>query len=233
MDQPGLRDEFRQPDLRAWAHAHRADIVWAALVLGRSWIAAGRPRSPKHLGMFEDWAAVIGGVLEVAGIDGFLGNLREFYAASDLERSALQAFLGRWWERHRSRTVGVASLLELALEAEPPLDIGDRGERSQRTRLGLLVSKARDRQFRIVSGTGTALQVRVTRDGDAHNAHQSSEMRIARVLVGEGQRALPAGRTRHRAPGVGASRRQEQRQVPIGGPGDAGGQADHAADRLP
>jgi putative DNA primase/helicase len=93
VDRPWLRTGWRHPDLRRWAAEHRADLVWAALVLIRAWAAAGRPRGPKALGMFDAWSAVLGGILTVAEIPGFLGNLAEFYGASDLEG----ATWGRWW----------------------------------------------------------------------------------------------------------------------------------------
>jgi hypothetical protein len=171
-DQPWLRDDFKHPDLRGWAHEHRSDFVWATLVMGRAWIAAGRPLGHQRLGMFEKWASVIGGILDVAGISGFLGNLRQFYATGDFERSAWQAFLARWWDRFRSESVGVADLFHTALSTDPALDLGDKGERSQRTRLGRLIGSIRDRRFRITLTDGATLQVTVTADTESHNAQQ-------------------------------------------------------------
>jgi hypothetical protein len=51
------------------------------------------------LGEFEGWARVLGGVLDVAGIPGFLGNLTEFYELSDAEGAEIRGFLQAWWER--------------------------------------------------------------------------------------------------------------------------------------
>lgn len=171
-DQPWLRDGFRHKDLRGWVRDHRTDLVGAALVLGRAWIWAGRPAGQQCLGMFEEWASVIGGILDVAGIPGFLGNLRQFYAASDFERSIWQAFLSRWWDRFQTRSVGVAALFEIALSTEPALDLGDKGERSQRTRLGKLIGAMRDRRFRITLSDAAELHVNVTLDKESHNAQQ-------------------------------------------------------------
>src|SRR3712207_1041455 len=47
-DQPWRRQEFRHPDLRAWVSENRAPLVWAALVIGQAWNAAGRPRSRRR-----------------------------------------------------------------------------------------------------------------------------------------------------------------------------------------
>lgn len=158
VDRPWLRDGFRHPDLRAWVAEHRGELVWAALVLGRAWLAAGRPKwEGRCLGMFESWSRVMGGILDTAGIPGFLGNLEDFYEQSDAEGAAWRSFVARWWERHEGAEVGVSDLWQLVAPADgDPLDLGlgDGSERSQKTRLGKLLAEVRDRQFdgrRIVS----------------------------------------------------------------------------------
>ena len=104
VDRPWRRptDKFAHPDLLGWIAEHRADLVWAALTIIRAWIAAGRPAGTKTFGSFEAWARVMGGVLEVAGIPGFLDNVEEFYEASDTEGDAIREFLEGW--RRSSRT---------------------------------------------------------------------------------------------------------------------------------
>ncbi len=151
VDRPWLRNTFRHPDLRAWANKHRGELVWAALTLGRAWLAAGRPEWPgQALGMFEQWSRVMGGILAVAGIDGFLGNLEAFYDVADAEGAAWRILIARWWETHRDREVGVSALWSLVAPVDvDPLDLclGDGTDRSQKTRLGKLLGQMRDRQF--------------------------------------------------------------------------------------
>ena len=69
-DQPWRREGFRHPDLMGWVRANRGRLVAACLTLGQAWIAAGRPRGRRSIGSYEAWAQVLGGVLEVAGVDG-------------------------------------------------------------------------------------------------------------------------------------------------------------------
>ena len=88
LERPWQRAEFRHPDLNTWVRANRARLVAACLTLCQAWIAAGRPRGSKTIGSYENWAGVIGGILETAGIPGFLGNLEEMMAASDAEGGA-------------------------------------------------------------------------------------------------------------------------------------------------
>lgn len=143
-DRPWRRDGFRHADLIGWADERRGDLIAAALTIGRAWLAAGRPKGERTLGMFESWSAVLGSVLEVAGVPGFLDNLDDFYAEADAEGEAWRAFLGAWREEHGDEEVTAAELLQLATET---LDLGEGGERSRITRLGRKLGESRDRQF--------------------------------------------------------------------------------------
>jgi hypothetical protein len=156
-DRPWLREGFRHANLRAWVAENRSQLVWCALVLGMAWIQAGRPkaRMPVTLGMFEEWASILGGILSLAGINGFLSNLDEFYDASDNEGALWRAFVSAWWDNFGDREVGVSELWKLVTQLDQSLDLGDKGEKSQRTRLGIMLKQVRDRQFetwRITAG---------------------------------------------------------------------------------
>ncbi|MHB1134519.1 MAG: hypothetical protein ACYC4L_19270 [Chloroflexota bacterium] len=145
VDRPWEREGFRHSDLRVWVDAQRAQLVWSALTLAQAWLAAGRPTSQvKPLGSYEDWSRVMGGILQNAGIAGFLGNLSEFYEVADAEGAVLRQFVAMWWHKHGPKAVGTSDLFALALEIDG-LDLGRGSERSQRTALGTLLAKQRDR----------------------------------------------------------------------------------------
>lgn len=154
MDRPWFRDSFTQKELRSWALANRGELVGAALTLAQAWIAAGMPAPQvKPLGSYEQWTVVIGGILQHAGISGFLTNLFEFYEQADIEGAVWRQIVEAWWEKFSSETVGVNDLFELVLETEA-LDLGKGGERSQKTAFGRRLSRQRDRvigDHRIVS----------------------------------------------------------------------------------
>ncbi len=152
IDRPWLRKGFRHPNLRGWVARHRGELVWAALTLIRAWLKKGKPQSQKPLGMYERWVGVMGGILNVAGIPGFLENLEEFYEESDAEGAAWRTFVAAWWARFRDRKVGVSDLYPLVNPQQrhgDPIDlpIGEGTDRSQKTRLGKLLVGMRDRQF--------------------------------------------------------------------------------------
>jgi len=144
QDRPWLRDGFRHPNLRVWATEHRGELVWAALTLIQGWISAGRPPfKGASLGSFESWSSVIGGILQFAEIEGFLGNLNKLYEDSDAEGASYRNFVGAWWGKFAWSPVGTSELITVA-EA---LDLGPGTEKSQRTRLGQLLVKMRDRHI--------------------------------------------------------------------------------------
>lgn len=153
VDQPWTRETFRHPELRTWVSEHRRELVEAFLTLVQSWIAAGRPRfSGRALGSFEVWTHTIGGILEHAGISGFLANSDEFYEQADIETAVWRAFVEMWWEKHQSTVVGAKELFPIASETDG-LDLGNGNEKSQQTKLGTKLRAQRDRvigRYRIV-----------------------------------------------------------------------------------
>jgi hypothetical protein len=95
---PSQRRDFRHPELLGWAREQRAELVAATLTLIRAWFAAGRPRSDvPAFGSFEGWSQVVGGILAHAGIDAFLGNLREFRQQTDRGQQEWEKFISAWW----------------------------------------------------------------------------------------------------------------------------------------
>ncbi len=157
VDRAWLRASFKHQPLLTWVREHRGDLVRAALVLVQAWIAAGRPLSRAQLGSFEEWAMVMGGVLEVAGVEGFLGNLDDLYANADTEVEAWREFTLAWWEQYGDIPTNVATLAELCEKLDLMVQIrGDGNARSQQSRLGRALQGARDcmfGEFQVVVGT--------------------------------------------------------------------------------
>ena len=172
VDRPWLREMFHHDDLRAWVHAHRADLAWAALTLVRAWLAAGRPQSAlRPLGSYEVWSRVIGGILTTAEIPGFLGNLNEFYEAANTESGAWRSLVVVWWHRYKDTPMTTAELLPLAREFDE-LEIGGKDEGGQRRSLGKKLAVQRDRvigRYRIVAAGehANALRWKLVRASDS------------------------------------------------------------------
>ena len=96
---PWTRSGFKHPDLPGWVDQNRGELVAALLTLSCAWIAEGCPPANTPIfGGFEDWTRAVGGVLQVAGIRGFLRNQDELYERADDETAQWEAFLSTWWE---------------------------------------------------------------------------------------------------------------------------------------
>jgi hypothetical protein len=148
-ERPWQRTGFRHPDLMTWVRANRPRLVAACLTLCQAWIAAGKPRGARTIGSFENWAHVVGGVLKVAGIPGFLGNLDEMMEASDSEGAGWSAFIAAWWDRFGTAEVGAADLFDVALFCDPAPPITGHTDRAQKTSFGIAIKKMRDRVFQV------------------------------------------------------------------------------------
>lgn len=148
-DRPWMREpgEFLHPDLRGWVRENRGELVGAALTLVRAWIAAGKPEGQKTLGNFESWAKTMGGILAVAEVEGFLGNLEEFYDRADVEGEQWRNLVGQWHEEFGDQPTGVGELFKLVDEKDIPFDLGRGSEQSRRIKLGNALKSARDRRF--------------------------------------------------------------------------------------
>jgi len=146
VEAPHERRGFRHPNLLRWAKEHRGELVAAALTLAQAWLAAGRPPGPQTLGMFESWAEVIGGILEVAGVPGLLGNAQTFRGTRADRTGEWRAFILAWWQRYGTDEVGVEELFTLVTQ-DHLLDsvLGEGNDKSQRSRLGRALVRAAER----------------------------------------------------------------------------------------
>lgn len=93
-ERPGLRKGFKINDLDGYVASHRPKLLGALLAIVQEWLAAGKPSclSDIRMGGYENYVAVMGGILENAGVDGFLGNYRELEEQSDSDGPVWSAF---------------------------------------------------------------------------------------------------------------------------------------------
>ena len=146
MEHPEERKDFRHPYLANWAKKNRGELICALLTLVRAWIVAGKPSGTKTLGSYESWAAVMGGILGVVGIEGFLEDRERVYAAAEQEAADWLAFCNEWWSEFQDRPVGSDLLFGLVRRHRLILDVwGGRDDHSAQTRFGIALGKMRDR----------------------------------------------------------------------------------------
>ena len=148
VERPEERTDFRHPQLLRWVRSHRSELVTAALSIVQAWLDAGMPPGEGTMGRFEEWVRVLGGILQVAHIDGFLSNRQRLYEDSDHESREWMAFCTLWWERFGNNPITAGDLFEVLKERRLLLDIFvGRSTLSAQQRLGHALANRRDRIF--------------------------------------------------------------------------------------
>ena len=121
VEKPWERDlaSFTHPDLRSWAKENRANILGAFLTLGRNWFVkrCPVPEGVPTLGSFESWSKVMAGVLDAAGIEGFLQNADQLYEKTTDSTGLWSTFVAAWHDEFADKKMTAA---ELAAEIRLP-----------------------------------------------------------------------------------------------------------------
>jgi hypothetical protein len=148
-ERPELRTGWKIPDILGWARERRSELVTACLTIVQGWIDAGKPMGDYTLGSYEEWARVIGGILDYIGVSGFLGNLSSNDEVNSTE-AEWRGFVNLWWAFLRDKEVTIKELYELTMENDLLNGVmGDGSEMSQRTKLGLALG---NREGQVWSG---------------------------------------------------------------------------------
>jgi len=111
-DHPEQRTDFKHPKLEQDIIDCRGPILYRILLWAKAWVCAGRPPGKIRLGSYEAWAEMIGGMLEFAGIEGFLTNRDVLFTEKNQQGSDWQTFYAAWRERFKSNYVSVWDLYE-------------------------------------------------------------------------------------------------------------------------
>jgi 5S rRNA maturation endonuclease (ribonuclease M5) len=153
-DAPEAR-EFAIPNLKRYVVAHRGDLIAALLTMVRAWYSRGCPEWQRDgavdlLGSFEEWQGMIGGILDVAGIAGFMANQTEMRELADNDTPVWRAFLEVWHRYIRdpvtSKTVIQAARDHPDLGETVPDWMIDRGEINAR-KLGNALAQREGRRY--------------------------------------------------------------------------------------
>ena len=155
-ENPDCRAFERDP--KAFIRQNRAQVCGAIITLVRAWQEAGRPAySGPHRCRFPQWQDVIGGILQIAGIPGFLENLEaQREAIGGTVSDDWGEMVARWHEAHGESFVTAQELLPIAEKVPGIAALFEKAEGAQRNRkLMNAIQRRRDRIFgglKIVSG---------------------------------------------------------------------------------
>ncbi len=137
-DRPEKRTGFLHHPLIPWVKANRGRIISACLTVIHAWVRAGQPRyNSLRLGGFDDWVAIMGGILQVAGIEGFMTNSDKLFDEADAEGAMWREFVAAWREEFEDRWCSSRDLASLCRDRGLMGGVmGDGSEKSQDTRMG-------------------------------------------------------------------------------------------------
>jgi len=107
---PRTRTNWTHP-LPKWANEHRYELVEAALMLARNYFEGEdvvidelgawtqRAETADVLATYPSWSTIMGGMLQAAGIPGFLGNLHTLHELAAIQANEDADFLADWYLR--------------------------------------------------------------------------------------------------------------------------------------
>ncbi len=132
VEKPWERSGFRHPRLLKWMHESRQLLVWKACLIVQAWLDVGRPAGTATLGSFESYIEVIGGILDVAGVSGFMADRDDFDRTFDLESQGWTDLAERWWRLHKGGELKASDVLDIYDGlGEDFLHIGRRRDKAQ------------------------------------------------------------------------------------------------------
>lgn len=107
MARPWERTSFKHANINLWVEENRGKVLAALLTMAQAWVIAGKPNGCKTIiGGFDEWVAIVGGILHYAGIPGFLDNLPQLYEEVDSGSEEWGEFFQVWFGWHET---GVSS----------------------------------------------------------------------------------------------------------------------------
>jgi hypothetical protein len=183
MDHPELRTGFRHADLYNWTRTNRGALVHAALVLIQAWIAAERPDGKIVLGKFEAQCHVIGGILKVAGIEGYLENHLRLQQDADGESQTLEQLVTIWWDKFESRPVTASDILNIVERNEIPI-LGWGDNRDLAKRVGWFLKRVLGRVVGVYDGVEKIGEYRIMRCSERINGGRSTGYYLMRLEGG-------------------------------------------------
>lgn len=103
---------FKHKDLKRHLFENRAPYLTAIFTMVEYWLQSGAPYGEKVLPSFERWSQIVGGILKICGVEGFLEVAPP--QVRDSVEDAEMNFLAAWWEDHCATPVRTSTLLLIA-----------------------------------------------------------------------------------------------------------------------
>jgi len=110
MERPWERIGFKHENLATeWVPQNRGKLLACILTMARAWVVAGRPAGKKKTSdNFSEWTEIVSGILDYAGINGFLDNQDKLLEEIDTDVEEKRSWMIAWYRRYSAtKEVGV------------------------------------------------------------------------------------------------------------------------------
>lgn len=147
-------DDFKHFPLQDWLFANRENLIWACQVLVRNWVQKGRPNGARVINSFDSWSKVLGGILQAAGIPGFLDNLDDYRTDLDTEQGTddgiILTLCEKFGEQEWNPSDAMDAIKDPTTDRIPPeWGIYGNTEHGQLTSLGRILRKLVGKTFEV------------------------------------------------------------------------------------
>lgn len=179
VEHPELRTKFRHSDLEGYIEKNRAELVRACLTIIQYWVSQKQPAFKGKLkGSFENWSRVIGGILQTAGVKGFLENDKEMREQMDNEGLETRAFITAWYNNFKFKDVFVGastsmadkSLYDMLNDQNLSLPIAGHTDQAKKRTLGTYIGKKLNGRVFTIDNAQTRVTVIVEKSKSVNNA---------------------------------------------------------------
>lgn len=117
LEQPSERI-FENSSREATTIEKRPALLYALCVLVNNWLSKGRPPGSARHGRYPQWAEVISGILELAGIKNFLANKKRLFKSAESEIREWRTFCQEWYQQFGEEKVTAKKLCTLLQEQD-------------------------------------------------------------------------------------------------------------------
>lgn len=145
---PAERDDFKHEDVVEYVRENRARILEAVFTIAAAWIRKGCPvpDNAPRMGSFEGWSAMLAGLLDTAGVEGFLEN-RHRLRGHDADAEEMHLLLTRAHEAFAERPFSARDLAGVLAPDEVPTRVGRATESTLPKALGHLLTRIAGRPY--------------------------------------------------------------------------------------
>ena len=139
---------FKHAFISDWCIQNRPQLIWACQTIIKWWLQKGAPGGAKTLNSFDHYARVMGGIIEAAGIPGFLDNVNDYLEINDEDDDTEKTLAGYFHEEFGetvfSNSDAIAAIMRRHLSQIPdfyPVKYDQHDDSGNTKRLGMWLSK--------------------------------------------------------------------------------------------